>query len=240
MLICKPCGLGGAGGGCFPGPPRAGSRRRSHLGDRVRIVGRLDAVLDALATGREGRRCFSVALLQGGQIQVGDPHQFRSRRPLRRGNRLQKDGIGLAPLFQVRRGLHVPHHEILDLRYLAILDLQPDPDDHRIRHGSIHFPHGAQESDLPGFGVSHEQPVRALGERGSPESVARIQVHAIFSVLHARRHRQLLGIVRDQRVHILIDEVFQTCAIAGALSPSRGRNQQSERGKSVSHAISTP
>ena len=40
--------------------------RRSHLRDSIRIIRRLDAVLNALTAGRKGRHCFAVILLERG------------------------------------------------------------------------------------------------------------------------------------------------------------------------------
>jgi hypothetical protein len=97
----------------------------------------------------------------------------------------------------------------------------------------------ADESYLPGFRVGDEEPVGAFTVRGSPESVAGIQSDAVLGILHARRHRQFLGIMRDQRIHILSDEAFQARAIARGLGPAGQLKEECDR-SGHPHTISAP
>src|SRR5581483_5878540 len=85
--------------------------------------------------------------------------------------------------------------------------------------------HGSHERDLSRFGVGHEESVRALGLGRAPEPVPRIEAHAVLGVFHARAHGERLRILRDQRVHVLIHEVFKTCAITRVLTPQQWRKK---------------
>src|SRR6185503_2729213 len=63
--------LGRSSGRLFPTPAATWRRWRSHLSHSVRIVCRLDAVLNALAVVGKGRDLLAVALFERGQVQIG-------------------------------------------------------------------------------------------------------------------------------------------------------------------------
>ena len=94
--------------------------------------------------------------------------------------------------------------------------------------GLAHRPHQRHLADL---GVREDVPVVADALGGLPEAVAHRQRLAVLGELHVGRERQHLGIVRDQRLQVLVDHALEARAIAverdGSGGTAYARDQRS-------------
>ena len=100
-------------------------------------------------------------------------------------------------------------------------ELDAETKAHQQRRAS--FLHGAHERDLAEFRIGEDVLVVAEARGGLPEAVADLDHLIVLGVHHVFRQRQPLGIVRDDGGQILVDDAFETGAIAVERNGSGGR-----------------
>ena len=205
-----------------------GLRVGAFLSGRRRHVRRLAAVLDPVAVGRERIVALAVVLLHAGEILVRGRDQVRARHPLFGRYRLQVERIRRAERLDALARVLVANHDLLDLRDLLVANLQAQRDQRRraLARLAVVFLDRAEERDLPGRHVGHEQPVVSLRAQRVPEPVADREPLAVLGEAHAGRERHGAGVVRNHGVEVTVDEALEARAVA-----VRGVSETAETGE---------
>src|SRR5215468_22705 len=181
---------------------------------RARSVCRVRSILDAVAVVSERVKTLAVVLLHRLEVGVGDCHELLPRRALRRWNRLQPERLRLLQIVHgpdiVRSPASRAEIRRLDLGDPPQLDAQPHS--HKKEAGLL--AHRPYPSCLPRDRICKVVVVVAPSGRRLPEPVADFHDLFLLGVFHVRRQRQPLRIMCHYGIDVLIDQSFQTGAVA--------------------------
>ena len=195
-----------------------GAAERGYFAERLRrIVGGLQAVLDAVAGRIEFREELPVVELQRVEIAVGKRDHALARAALIHGHGLLKDGLVDEHAFAervlvARQRTHVCYAQDyrFELRDLSRVHLQAHAKSGR-RDRLLHHP---EETHLAVLRVGELQLVIAETGDRAPQAIADGQLHVVLGETRVGRPRQLRGVFFDQGVEVLVHEAVQARAIA--------------------------